>query len=437
MTVPVGDSIGTAGNEFYLGFLQGFAPEEIEPQLLVSTASQSPVVFTVETASGSFRYTGEVTDGAVAVVTLPRSLQVEISEAGITGQKGIFVKAEAKKDITVHGVLQPTDGDAYLAFPCSLLPDVQYYEYYAVTYHGSEPSRVFNFPYEGSAVLLVGCEDNTTIEIDDYTTVRLDRLETYLHYGGTNRSDLTGAHYVSNKPISVFSGHPCTFVPSFRPFCDTLIEQIPPTAVWGTSFLSKSFEGRGSGELYRILAAYPSTEVVVSCNTMSTSLSLRGGGDWAEFQTAPNSYCSIESDRPVLAMEYMLGGGGSFGDPFMMMVPPIDQYSTHYNLRVAPGFRESYITVYVPPQYFQPHSIILNGFSMEDEAWIPINCSHRGAGQHCGYIASLEVLPDDYQLYHEDPEGRIAVSVHGISQVETYGYIGGLQIETGKFSHII
>lgn len=388
--------------------------------------------YLVETASGNFSYAGEVTNGTVDVVTLPWWYQVEITETGVTNQ-GIHVKAEPDKQITVHGLLQPGAGDAYLAFPCTRIRDIEQYEYYAITYNAGTKPQGIPADYEGSTVLLVGCEDNTTVSIDNSVTVKLNRLETYLHYEVATRSDLTGAHYASNKPISVFSGHPCTFVPSSRTFCDPLIEQVPPTVTWGTSFLSKFFEGRTSGELYRVLAAHPSTEVTVSCNTMSTSLSLESAGCWKELQTAPDSYCSIESNRPILAMEFMLGEGGNIlGDPFMMMLPPVDQYSNRYNLHIAPNFQESYLTVYVPPQSFQPRNIILNGDSLEDESWTAVNCSGGPSDKHCGYIASLEVSPGVYQLYHDHPSARIGVSVHGISPYASYGYIGGLMVQTGR-----
>ncbi len=436
-----GVSIGSAANEFYLGFLQSYTPEETQPQLLVSTNENSPVVFTVETASGNFSYSGVVRNGAVSVVTLPWWYQVEITETGITNQ-GIHVKAEAGKEITVHGLQQPGAGDAYLAFPCSHIPSIAEYEYYAITYHGAEPSDLGGVNYEGSTVLLVGCEDDTTITIDNSATVTLNRLETYLHYEVATRADLTGARYVSNKPISVFSGHPCTFVPSSRRFCDPLIEQIPPTATWGTSFLSKSFEGRTSGEIYRVLAAYPSTVVTVECYTLPTlgtaessaTLTLGTAGSWEEFQTPAYSYCGIESNHPVLAMEFMLGRGNSEinGDPIMMMLPPIDQYSNHYSLRVVPDFEENYITVYVAPQFFQPHSIILDDYSLEEEEWTPVLCSGSGIQQYCGYIASLNVLAGDLELYHEDSNARIGVSVHGLDRFISYGYIGSVQVQTSK-----
>ena len=38
-------------------------------------------------------------------------------------------------------------------------------------------------------------------------------------------------------------------------------------------------------------------------------------------------------------MEFMLGGGGlEFGDPLMMMLPPVEQYSNDYHLKLVSDF---------------------------------------------------------------------------------------------------
>ncbi len=428
-----GVSFGTAANEFYLGFLQSYSPSDDQPQLLVSTSETFPVEFTVETAFSNISYS--VTDGTTTVVEISWEYQVEVTETGITHQ-GIHLKAEPGKKVTVRGL--SVYGGTYSAFPCSHIPGIEEYEYYAITYNSAESSQRPHNGYDvddGSTVLLVGCEDNTTITIDDSTIVTLNRLQTYLHHEPTTRRDLTGARYTSSKPISVISGHPCTYVPSGIEFCDSLMEQIPPTAIWGTSFLSKSYEGRASGEIYRALAAYSSTVVNVSCNITSASLILEAKGSWKEFRTPAYSYCSIESNRPVIVMEFMLGSqldsNAKYGDPLMMMLSPIDQYSNHYNLRAVPGYT-SYVTVYVPPQFFQPQSIIMNGFSLQDKEWTPISCS-RDSAKYCGYVASQQVSSGDFQLYHSITNARIGVTVHGLDVPRSYGYIGGLEVQTSKF----
>ena len=395
-------------------------------QLYISTNEPDPVSFTIYSAQQTFTYDGTVTSDSVTIVDIPQQYQIEITELGITNQ-GIHIKAEMDRKVSVYGITtQPGSADAFTAFSCSRVAGIQEYEYYAIMYDGVGGN---------SSVVFVGCEDNTTITIDNSVEITLDRLQTYLHYEGSTRRDLTGAHYVSNKPISVFSGHRCTNIPSNRTYCDHLIQQIPPTVTWGTFFLSKSFEGRTSGEIYRVLAAYPSTVVNVKCNTVLNfgPLTLTTLGDWQEFQIPANNYCSIESNYPILVMEFMLGGEGlEFGDPLMMMLPPVDQYSNDYHLKLVSDFT-NYVTVYVTPQFFQPQSIILGDTTLQSEhvTWHSVSCYN---GSVCGYVVSTQRQAGEYHLYHQSPDARIGVSVHGIAHGGSYGYIGGIQtdINTGK-----
>ena len=155
-----------------------------------------------------------------------------------------------------------------------------------------------------------------------------------------------------------------------------------------------------------------------------------------EFQIPTDSYCSIEANYPVLVMEFMLGEGLEFGDPLMMMLPPVDQYSNDYHLKLVSDFT-NYITVYVTPQFFQPQSIFLGNatFQSEHVTWHSISCYD---GTVCGYVASIQRLAGEYHLYHQSPGARIGVSVHGIAADGSYGYIGGIQsdINTGKLVYI-
>ena len=48
-----------------------------------------------------------------------------------------------------------------------------------------------------------------------------------------DRVDYSGTRVETNKPVSFFSGHSCTYVPKGVSACDHLVEQISPAAVWG------------------------------------------------------------------------------------------------------------------------------------------------------------------------------------------------------------
>ena len=56
-------------------------------------------------------------------------------------------------------------------------------------------------------------------------------------------------------------------------------------------------------------------------------------------------------------MEFCLGYDyDNIGDPFMMMVTPIEQFS-NYVFNILPEFATNYITVAVTPDDFEPRNI--------------------------------------------------------------------------------
>ncbi len=246
-----GNALDNAANEFFLGFAKN-ADSLATLSLFITTVEPEPVKFVVETKTG-FTFFGTALQNTSTTVELPPELTVQ-SEA--ERDKGIRVKAEGNQRIVVYGLsYRQYTTDAFLALPCNRIA-VDNYEYYSLGYG-------FN---SGSLLLLVACEDNTTISIAGNTT-SLQKQETYLLE--STSVDLTGTKVVSDKPISVFPGHLCTAIPSDQGCCcDYIVEQVPSTAVWGKTFLVASFLGRSSGELLRILTSTDSTNAVVTCSTL-------------------------------------------------------------------------------------------------------------------------------------------------------------------------
>ena len=406
-----GTALESTANEFYVAFIDNNGQSSVL-QLFVTTPEPTPVNFSVTTLTG-FSFNGTATRQSTTTVILPSSLQVRYNTER---NKGIYIKAEGNKRIVVYGLnYQEFTSDAFLALPCERSP-VDQYEYYALTYHGISTSP--------SAILIVACEDNTTVTTPS-NTITLNRQQTYLIW---EFRDLSGTRVVSTKPISFFSGHECTFIPSGVRACDILTEQVPPTNTWGSFFLGASFLGKSSGALYRVLTASDSTTVTVNCTTMAqpTTYTLSTAGSWQEFSALANSYCSIESNNPVLVMEYAKGYNlDSIGDPLMTMIPPVEQYSNNYVFNVLPEFGTNYITVYVAPEYFQPERIFVDNSNLLNNSWTAVYCS---TGTLCGYVTRQSLSAGEHSLYHEDTDGRVGVSAYGFNRYNSYGYPGGLEL---------
>ena len=155
--------------------------------------------------------------------------------------------------------------EGYLAYPYINL-ELQQYDYFVVSADRSM-SPVSIMTDSQSSFLLVGNENNTTITIaptqivevtvdpqdpnsallsvepGDVHTITLHQMQTL--FVGTAFGDLTGTAIISNKPLTVISGHECGTISdellqqleqtqygwwwAAGRWCDHFVEQIPPT----------------------------------------------------------------------------------------------------------------------------------------------------------------------------------------------------------------
>ena len=404
-----GTVLGSASSEFFVAFGENLGPAIL--RLFITSIEPDPVPITIETLRG-FNFTGIATPNETTTVEIPNTFEVVSSSER---DKGIRVSAGDNR-IVVYGLnFNVFTSDAFLALPCDRLP-VEQYEYYAISYTDGS-NRL-------SHILIVGCEDNTMVQIGS-AVVNLSRMQTYF-FEDTN--DVTGTKVVSNNPIVVYPGHECTFIPPTAFACDHITEQVPPTLIWGSQFISASFNGRSSGELYRVLASEDATTVVVNCSTFSQlqTYNLSSAGSWQEFSTLAMSFCTIDSNKPLLVMEFSLGNQlDSVGDPFMMMVTPTEQFSNNYILNVLPDFSTNYITVAVTPDDFEPRNIHVDDVDLENATWNTVYCSDTTV---CGYVTYVTLTPGEHRLYHSDVSAHIGVSAYGFNSFNSYGYPGGLEL---------
>ena len=399
------ETSSSAGKKFVIGFPRNYVfAEQNELSLYITNPESSAVNFTVTPINIS----GNVSNSSTRVIVPPSFEVISVNERN----KGILVEADG--NINLYGIsFYSSTTDAYLALPCSKMA-VDEYEYYGISYDTGSS----NFP---SVILLVACENETVVKFDSLT-ITLNSSETYLI---DSDNDLTGTRITSSKPLSVFSGSECAYVPQgIRP-CDHLVEQVPPTVTWGLKFLVASLKGRFSGERIRILSARAAS-VAVNCNTnVSVSeFQLQSGGSFREFEIPINSFCSIESTSPVLVAQYAYGrGSDGVGDPFMMIIPPIEQFTNNYLVEVFPLIVSNYVTVYVSSEFFQTAQILLDNSIVT--GWRNVVCS---SGEVCGHISRTSVSTGAHSIRHQNSSAALGVSVYGFSRSNSYGYPGGMKL---------
>ena len=416
--------------------------------LFITTVKNVSVPFTVSSSTGQL-YSGNATNNEAIDVTLPSSFVVENNTVR---NKGVWI--HATDAITVHGMNDASNSaDGFVALPCYDFQQ-QNYVFYAVSTHYIQTSDNSSAVQLMSQVLLVGCENNTqltitptqTIEIpSDLVTgtnspisvtsggshiVTLDRLQTFMFH---STLDLTGSTVVSNKPIAFFSGHECAEVPVGVEACDHLVEQLPPSLTWGRQFYVASSQGKSAGEQYKLITSSPTTTVVCYCYSSGESVSqifsttLNGTGSSYEFNLAQDMFCSVRANSPVLLVQFAIGASrepSEYGDPFMMMIPPVEQYRNNYTFVTQSGFQNA-VTIIVASQFLNTADVVLNGSSISSAAWTQIYCSTETV---CAYGTRISLSVGSNFIYHRNPTTRLGTFVYGFSRHVSYGYPAGMQL---------
>ncbi|MFM8177857.1 MAG: IgGFc-binding protein, partial [Candidatus Kapaibacterium sp.] len=198
-----------------------------------------------------------------------------------------YFHVKSDEDVTVYAMSQAlTTSDAFLVLPTDALSN----QYYVMSYTADPSSQAS--AGTPSQFAIVATEDSTEVRIETDEpiyrygrvpgVVRLNAGDVYLvqsQVGDSRRLvDLTGTYVESTKPIALFSGHQRATIPiedDRRSSRDCLIEQMTPISTWGRGALLVPYPEPSdamvfTGDKYRILAAYDSTEVYIDSVFVTT-----------------------------------------------------------------------------------------------------------------------------------------------------------------------
>lgn len=301
-----------------------------------------------------------------------------------------------------------------------------------------------------SAILLVGCDYNTSISITPTQSVSLpldaqsstssmisvpagsshalvlNQMQTLL----VESSDLTGTKIVSDKPLTVISEH-------------SRAVHIPPTSMWGKSFLLVPFGERSGiqGQYYKVIASEDETSFTRTCNFTSNTSVLPTAGDFKQFFTNPTTLCSLVSNKPVLVFYFVAGVRSNFNQPginsIVSPVPSMDQFADYYSFSSL-DHETNLIGVSVLPEFYEPSRIFLDGRPIA----VNWNAIYNNEGTTVGYGCHVNVSGGSvHTVRHDNPSGRLAVMVFGFTsttaRVRRYSYLAGLRFHTSQMGTLI
>ncbi|MBS2015221.1 MAG: IgGFc-binding protein [Deltaproteobacteria bacterium] len=275
----------------------------------------------------------------------------------------------------------------------------------------------------------------------------------------TQRADPTGSPILADKPVGVFGGASCSFLPATIGYCDITQQQIPPFGQWGSEIALVPFRPRISSLTddgadlrevvpYSLVGAVDGTVLSYDPERpLGAPETLRAGEVVVFSTTSLLVVRSQDSRHPFHANVYMtgsqfnggtgkpaniLGGGGGprvVGDPDFVNLVPTSQFLDRYVFFTDHTYPETTLTFVRKrtPSGFRPVTLEcageVAGFAPlgttgeYEYAWVRITTGYTPqtfAGGTCGY-----------GRHEARSEGPFSVTIWGAGQDASYGYAGG------------
>ncbi len=362
-----------------------------------------------------------------------------------------YFRVTANDEVTVYGLNQALyTSDAFLALPSTSLGQ----EYVILSYKSDATGMAFSASNPNdistpSQFAIVATENGTEVRIEPSAptllaqstapqVVRMNLGDSYLVQADPRSrlgfGDLTGSRVRANKPIAVFAGHQRATIPveeRGNPFRtrDHLVEQLPSLETWGKSAFITPFI-RAQGEIdgndkFRVLAAYDSTRVFFNGQFVRT---LAAGEYFEENLINPGR---ITATDQILVAQYKKTSsprdGNDFrGDPFMLVIPTVEQYDNSYRV-VNVSATDPTLPAVTGGQVFEFHyvTIVAPNATLDnvrfDETVIGRNRFTAIPSSTFSYVN----IPTSAGTHTARADSAFGIYVYGYGVLNSYGYVGG------------
>lgn len=239
-------------------------------------------------------------------------------------------------------------------------------------------------------------------------------LEKYEDFQLSDSHDLTGTLIESSKPIAVFAGNKCNKLNRFG-YCSHLVEQLPPTNNLDKTFIVPPSLLR-TGGLIRVVAV-SKTNIEYQIDGAKTKKTLENS-QYCDIEVKDKSITYIKADKPVLVLSFAVRiGRRGGGDPYMTLVPGLQQYIHQYHVAIPRGFKTNYMTIMISSK--SKTYLRLNMKKVSPNSILSDKCLTIDEGKYCTMI--IKVGGGAHQVETTDGT-RFGLLIHGQDQGDGYGY---------------
>jgi hypothetical protein len=251
-------------------------------------------------------------------------------------------------------------------------------------------------------------------------SVTLNRGDTLQVLSGVSTAaDLTGTMVSADKPIQVFGGHACTFIPADVGYCDHLEESMFPVPTLSTQYVvsppSLPTLSQPKPFFVRAIAVEAATTLQYDPPNGGWPAALANVGDYVELDSAVDF--NIKADKRILVSQYMKGqdAGGGSGDPAMALAVTTGQFRKDYLFHSPVNYTTNYVNVTAPAGAV----VTLDGAAMAGFA--PVG----GTGMSVARVMVSNGGDGNHRISCPQP---IGISVYGYGDYTSYWYPGGLNL---------
>ncbi|KAJ8019737.1 IgGFc-binding protein [Holothuria leucospilota] len=410
----------TRGREFLFAFPSNYGvPETLILQIGGLAVGETRVEVTVPALG--FEETLRIVDTNVTAVNIP----VTAACVG-NGFQNKTVLVRTSRDVNIQAInSRSKSNDGFLVIPTDALGT----EYLIPSYTtvGNEKSQfVISAKSDLTQVMIVSGQNldygGKIFAAGEKIIFGLQRGQSIQFQSST---DLTGTHITSDKAIAVLSGSTCAVVPEKTSRCDHLVEMIPPVDTWGKRFSLQPLLDRESGFIFRMIAARANTVVKVS----GEMVELHRQGQFMEFNQLAKFPLGINANKPILVVQYGKGmQTDGVGDPFMTIIPPIEQYMNGVVTfatfgQSGGGNISSYAGISVTsPSLF---TFYLNDVTvLANEPDVSVN----GGMFSFGADRAVPLSAGSHVLSNISPDGLFSAIVYGFGIGTAYGFPAGYNL---------